>query len=312
MGAIRSKRDGSVVFLPNQLVVGRASSCDLALRVPSVSTSHAMLRWRDPEWILGDLGSKNGTYLNGRRVASGMRNPEVLRMGDEIAFAEREEAWTVIDTRPPRPLLIPDDGSEPIPLSEGELFAWRSKVETHGYFYCEAGVWKLEDAAGNLLDLRPGESLHLGDATFRFHAPGPAPETPMAVDPIAEPTMEKMTLDIRVSPDEEAAAVTAQVDGERLELPARAHLYLLAHLARQRLVNMDRHGQRNDAGWVSVEEACHELAISTPEALAVTVYRCRKDFEQIGIREASKLVDRAKRGFLRIGIPPERLRVDVG
>jgi hypothetical protein len=313
MGAIRRKFDGAVVFLPNQLIVGRADSCGLVLRVASVSGSHALLRWRDPEWTLVDLGSRNGTYLNGRRVGGvAGSNTEVLHEGDELAFAERDETWTLIDATAPRPVLVADDGSAPIRLCEGELVALPTETDTQGYIYCESMVWKFEDAAGRVSELRPGAPLLLRDRLFRLHVPGPAPETPPALAPVTDCALDNVSLDIRVSPDEETAAITALVCGDRFSLPARTHLYLLAHLARQRITQADHRLQTDDEGWIGVDEACRDLAISTPEALAVTVYRCRKDFERVGIREASRLVDRAKRGLLRIGIPAERLRVDYG
>jgi pSer/pThr/pTyr-binding forkhead associated (FHA) protein len=311
MGAIRRNRDGTVVLLPNQLIVGRGDACDLRLGVPSVSATHAMLRWRGLEWVLGDLGSRNGTYLNGRRLDATRRGSLLLRAGDEIAFAEREEAWTVVDVGPPRPFLVPDDGSPPIPLSESELLPLPATVGAHGYLFCESSVWKYEDVGGQVATVRAGEPLRVGGVAFRLHLPGPAAETPLVLSPMVDRALEEVSLDIHVSSDEETAAVTAISGEDRLELPARAHLYLLAHLARQRLAGAEASAQ-GEEGWISVDEACRDLALPTAEALAVSVFRCRKDFETLGIREATRLVDRAKRGLLRIGIPAERLRVEHG
>ncbi len=103
--------------------------------------------------------------------------------------------------------------------------------------------------------------------------------------------------------------MTAQTCGDRVTLPARGHLYLLAYLARRRLSGTSTNPGNSNGGWTAVDEACHDLAIPSAEALAVTVYRCRKDFERLGFREASRLVDRDKRGWLRIGIPADRLSV---
>jgi predicted component of type VI protein secretion system len=52
------------------LVVGRGESSDLVLTDPSVSRRHAMIRRRDGEYAVEDLGSLNGTYLNGNRVTA--------------------------------------------------------------------------------------------------------------------------------------------------------------------------------------------------------------------------------------------------
>ncbi|MBI5294756.1 MAG: FHA domain-containing protein [Chloroflexi bacterium] len=62
------------------LILGRSSSADVSLASPSVSRRHAMLQPSQPEWQLLDLGSKNGTFLNGKRL----KQPELLRRGDII------------------------------------------------------------------------------------------------------------------------------------------------------------------------------------------------------------------------------------
>jgi pSer/pThr/pTyr-binding forkhead associated (FHA) protein len=63
------------------LVVGRAADCGLVLEDPKVSKHHAELRWDGAGWRLFDLGSKNGTSVNGR-LARGA----TLRDGDWVSF----------------------------------------------------------------------------------------------------------------------------------------------------------------------------------------------------------------------------------
>jgi pSer/pThr/pTyr-binding forkhead associated (FHA) protein len=53
-------------------MLGRGTDCDLRLVDPGVSRHHAELRVEDDEVVLVDLGSTNGTFVNGepvRRVA---------------------------------------------------------------------------------------------------------------------------------------------------------------------------------------------------------------------------------------------------
>ena len=62
-----------------ELSIGRADDCDLLLDEATVSRHHAVLR-RTPEgWDLRDLGSTNGTRVNGWRVER-----SALRPGDEL------------------------------------------------------------------------------------------------------------------------------------------------------------------------------------------------------------------------------------
>lgn len=51
-----------------------------------VSTRHAELRFEGGGWVVADLGSRNGTYLNGRRLAANAPTP--LKVGDVIRMGE--------------------------------------------------------------------------------------------------------------------------------------------------------------------------------------------------------------------------------
>jgi hypothetical protein len=65
----------------DRLTVGRADGSGLRLDDPVVSSCHAELARRGQQWVLRDLGSLNGTWLNGRRIE------EVgLVHNDEVSF----------------------------------------------------------------------------------------------------------------------------------------------------------------------------------------------------------------------------------
>jgi FHA domain/Domain of unknown function (DUF1707) len=66
-----------------QLVIGRSPSCELVFDDDTVSRRHAALRCEEGHWYLADLGSSNGTWVNGRRVF----HVEVVA-GDEVALGE--------------------------------------------------------------------------------------------------------------------------------------------------------------------------------------------------------------------------------
>ena len=51
-----------------RLVLGRSPGCQLVFADDTVSRRHAELRMTDGRWILRDLGSSNGTWVNGRQV----------------------------------------------------------------------------------------------------------------------------------------------------------------------------------------------------------------------------------------------------
>jgi FHA domain/Domain of unknown function (DUF1707) len=65
-----------------RFTIGRTRDCDLCLTDLSVSRTHALLVRREGGWVLSDLGSHNGTRLNGWLI----REPVRVRAGDRIDF----------------------------------------------------------------------------------------------------------------------------------------------------------------------------------------------------------------------------------
>lgn len=65
-----------------RLTIGRAQACNLVLPSLTVSRYHAELRRQGGEWLLVDLGSTNGTHLNGWRIDG----PVAVRPGDQVTF----------------------------------------------------------------------------------------------------------------------------------------------------------------------------------------------------------------------------------
>jgi len=62
--------------------IGRTQDCDLRIENMSVSRLHAQLNRSEDGWLLNDLGSHNGTRVNGWLV----REPVPVRAGDQVQF----------------------------------------------------------------------------------------------------------------------------------------------------------------------------------------------------------------------------------
>ncbi len=74
----------NVNLVGRRVVVGRSPDCDVVLNTTSVSRQHAELIFDDAGWRVRDLGSRNGTGVNGTRVAGerALQSGDVLRIDE--------------------------------------------------------------------------------------------------------------------------------------------------------------------------------------------------------------------------------------
>jgi pSer/pThr/pTyr-binding forkhead associated (FHA) protein len=83
--------DGRDVTLERGVtVIGRSSGCDIVLDDPNVSRRHAEVRRLGEGYSLVDLGSTNGTEVNGQRVGeTSLMNGDVIGVGTTRLTFER-------------------------------------------------------------------------------------------------------------------------------------------------------------------------------------------------------------------------------
>jgi len=87
--------EASVRFA-RSLTVGRHPDNDLCIDLPRISSRHGALEWDGGRWRLRDLGSKNGTSINGKKVKA----VAPLKEGDLIRFGGTSR-WRVAVLRAP-------------------------------------------------------------------------------------------------------------------------------------------------------------------------------------------------------------------
>lgn len=73
---------GTAFLLRNDALIGRHPGSSIVLADTYISGEHARLTFHDGRWWVADLGSTNGTFVNGARV----ERPTPLNDGDEIRF----------------------------------------------------------------------------------------------------------------------------------------------------------------------------------------------------------------------------------
>jgi pSer/pThr/pTyr-binding forkhead associated (FHA) protein len=79
-----------------RITIGRLPSCDVPLENLALSRQHALIVREGREWVLRDLGSRNGVFVNGAP-----KPVHALASGDVLGFAKFTVAVTV-DDAPPR------------------------------------------------------------------------------------------------------------------------------------------------------------------------------------------------------------------
>lgn len=97
-------------------VVGSASDCDIVLQRPTVSRRHCRLTHEGTAFLLEDLGSRNGTYVNGVRIGA----PVIVSTADTVMLGQSEPL--------PWPSLAPVPNHQAVPPPSGQT----SKVITIG------------------------------------------------------------------------------------------------------------------------------------------------------------------------------------
>ena len=86
----------------DQLNIGRDSQNDIAINDAEISRRHARLTFQGGKYVLEDLGSTNGTFVNGQRLAG----PRVLKAGEVVSFGEQIVLVFEVTTNDPGATMV--------------------------------------------------------------------------------------------------------------------------------------------------------------------------------------------------------------
>lgn len=295
MAVLEQSGTGARCHLLARHLVGRSRLAHLRLHEPSISGEHALVCWTGKDWEIHDLGSRNGTFVNGRRLAAGERAH--LGPGAEVSFGTTGRAWRLVDDSPPSAMAVPEAGGEPL-LAEGGFLALPDPEEPDLLVYCDrVGEWVM-DADGDIERVRDGHEVAAGGQRFVLHLPDALASTLEAE--VAPPSIDTIALRFAVSRDEEYVTLTAVHDRGTIDLGARSHHYLLLTLARARLGERDQPASAR--GWVYQDDLAAQLDLDDKH-LNIVVFRCRRHLGAAGILGAASIIERRK--------PTRQLRLGV-
>lgn len=104
-------------FEQNEINVGREGDNDMVLAGPNVSKRHARILHRDGRFIVTDLRSANGTYVNGRKLvqATIVREGDIIYIGDVKirCSASYDEAFDAETREDELPMTMTSNSTEP-------------------------------------------------------------------------------------------------------------------------------------------------------------------------------------------------------
>jgi hypothetical protein len=146
------------------LLIGRDEACDVVIADRQVSRHHASVTHEEDSYVLRDLDSKNGTFVNGQELAG----PRALQDGDEIQIAycckltfvgadatapvllEDQEAGLRLEVESKRVWVAGQELDPPLSLAQYRLLAllYREPGRVYSRDQVVEAVWPEDDREG--------------------------------------------------------------------------------------------------------------------------------------------------------------------
>lgn len=299
MARIRTIDQGQTWRLATTTWLGRDADCALRFREPWISSKHATLSWSGVGWLLRDRGSRNGTWLDGKRVGA---LEVAIRRGQRIGLGQPEPLLELYDDGPPTAFARRlEDGLE-VDETSGVLDLPSPQGPRQLSMDLELNAWVMAEGEQDRT-LRDRDRVVL-DGTWELFLPAPVTDT---IDLGAGWTVDDVRVGFRISRDFEHVAVAlVPPDGSAIWLEPRVHFWPLYLLARARLD--DGEAPEHDQGWMNIEALARASGLER-RTLDIYVVRARRALAEQRLLGAEAIVE-VRRGQRRIGLPPQRLWVE--
>jgi len=278
-------------------VLGRNPACDVRVEHPSVSREHAVIHWADGQWWLRDLGSRNGSRVDGRTVQPGqpiaIARATVLHLGSVRLTLTDNEAPGAVARGPAGDVF-----------AEGGLLCL-GEEQPASVFRSPTGRWLLEDASA----VRPvsnGDTVHADGIPYELMLPLALATTEQTGD--RGWTFADLELRFKVSADLEEIRLRAHSPTTIMDLGARAHHHLLWVLAQQRSRDLAAGIARSDQGWVHAHDL-PRMTRMTVNTIYSHIFRARRQLSEAGVAGAMNLIER-RAATQQIRLGSDRIRFE--
>lgn len=277
---------GEIVLLRERHLIGRSRTTHTRLADASASAEHAVISWTGDHWTVRDLGSRNGTTLNGERLKVGLSAP--LRAGAALTFGAPELSYTLLTASAPAPsarcgslLVEGEDDMLALPSFDDP----RVIVE----FDTKLGWVTLRD--GVQARSGDGEVVEVDGRTWVISIPEALAATADLTRPAAPAGVAGVAFCFRVSADEEYLEIEVMAGGQSHRLKPRAHHDVLLALARERARDAAAGVAPAEQGWLYTSDLAKMLNY-TPNQIYLRLHRARKDLEELNLSGPSSVMER--------------------
>lgn len=294
MGSLREV-DGEPepLELAARTLVGRSGQAELCLRSRWVSGEHAVIYWDGACWQVRDLGSRNGTYVDGAKLDA--NTPQALAVGSTLGFGQPTGTWRVVEVSPPVARAVHAASGRTVLAEDGVLSLPDAETPEVMVFEDAARGWVAESEAGTR-PVATGGEVEAGGERWILALPSALWATHSRAD---ELNLDTVRLRFTVSRDEEHVTLDLVHAGGVTPTRPRTHHYLLVTLARVRLA--DAALPPSEQGWTHKEDLAEMLRMST-QAIEVQILRARRQLSAAGLVDAAAIVERRLgTGQLRLG-----------
>ncbi len=290
---MKQRTTGAVVTLYPRQLVGRSAAAEIRLADSLCSFRHCEIAWKAGAWTIRDLNSRNGTWLDGRRL--GPTDRAQVEPGALVAFGNPSDPWEIVDVGAPTAVLLGPAGEvvyaeDDLLVATGTGRRWTARRD-------DDGAWIVEDPAGACEPVDGERVLEIDGRPWRLLCPTGGDDTARLQIAYA---IDRLVLRLRTGVALREVLVEALIDGVAVPVAARAHHALLVLLARARV--RDHALPPEDQGWTPREELQRALGVDDNE-LNQQIYRLRQQFSRMGLQGAARLVERrSPDGLVRLGI----------
>ncbi len=84
----KDKKIETDIFRRKTITIGRDADCEVVLKDPKASRKHCRLTRGEGGFMLEDLGSKNGTFVDGKKITEPMplKATQTFKVGDTVLY----------------------------------------------------------------------------------------------------------------------------------------------------------------------------------------------------------------------------------